>query len=69
MPTATLPSPLVNEKVASEILGVTMGTLQVWRCTRRRPDLKFVRVGRAIRYRVEDLERFIESRTVGGAAE
>lgn len=63
MTVATLPSPLVNEKVASEILGVTMGTLQVWRCTRRYP-LPYTKIGRAVRYRREDIEQFIQSRTV-----
>jgi len=60
---ATLPSPLVDEKQAAEILGVTPGTLSVWRCTRRYP-LPYVKCGRAVRYRVEDLERFIAERTV-----
>jgi hypothetical protein len=60
--------PVVPEKEAAEILGVTPGTLSVWRCTRRYP-LPYVKVGRAVRYRVADLERFIESRTVGAAAE
>jgi hypothetical protein len=59
---------LVDEKIAAEILDVTPGTLSVWRCTRRYP-LPYVRVGRAIRYRIADLERFIASRTVGASAE
>lgn len=65
---ATRPSPLVDEKVAAEILGVTAGTLSVWRCVRRYP-LPYTKIGRAVRYRVEDLEAFIKSRTVGGEAE
>jgi len=63
---AAHPTPLVDEKVAAEILGVTPGTLSVWRCTRRY-NLDFVKVGRAVRYRVKDLERFISDRTVGAA--
>jgi hypothetical protein len=65
MATAT---PLVNEKRAAEILGITPGTLSVWRCVRRYP-LPYTKIGRAVRYRVDDLERFIQSRTVGTAAE
>jgi len=61
---ASRPAPLVDEKVAAEILGVTAGTLSVWRCTRRYP-LPYTKIGRAVRYRVEDLERFIHDRTVG----
>jgi hypothetical protein len=68
MATATLPSELVDEKRAAQILGITPGTLGVWRCVRRY-KLPYVKIGRAVRYRVEDLERFIESRTVGGTAE
>ena len=64
MAIATLASPLVDEKQASEILGLAPGTLSVWRCTKRY-DLPFVKVGRSIRYRIADLERFLESRTVG----
>jgi len=67
MSTATIPLGLLDENRAAEILGITAGTLSVWRCTKRY-DLKYVRVGRAIRYRLADIERFIESRTVGAAA-
>lgn len=63
MATLTLPSPLVTEKVAAEVLGVAVGTLQVWRCLRRYP-LPYTKIGRAVRYRVEDLDEFIRSRTV-----
>ena len=63
MTTATLASPLVDEKQASDILGLAPGTLSVWRCTKRY-DLPWVKVGRSIRYRISDLERFLESRTV-----
>jgi hypothetical protein len=64
----SLPSPLVDEKRAAEILAVSPGTLSVWRCVRRY-DLPFVRVGRAVRYKVSDLEKFVASRTVGASAE
>ncbi|MCG2683976.1 MAG: helix-turn-helix domain-containing protein [Planctomycetales bacterium] len=65
---APRPAPLVDEKVASEILGLADGTLSVWRCTRRYP-LPYTKIGRSVRYRVEDLERFIADRMVGGDAE
>lgn len=52
------------EKVAS-LLGVTEGTLAVWRTTRRYP-LRWIKVGRVIRYRLEDVERFIALRTHEG---
>jgi hypothetical protein len=56
---------LLTEKQAAEKLNVTCGTLSVWRATRRYP-LKYVRIGRKIRYRVQDLIDFIEARTMPG---
>jgi excisionase family DNA binding protein len=64
MAAAILPTPLLSEIEAAEILNVTAGTLSVWRCTRRYP-LPYVKVGRAIRYRLADLEAWLQSRTVG----
>ena len=59
--------PLVDEKRAGELLGVSPKTLSVWRCTRRYP-LPYVKIGKAVRYRLSDIEKFIRSRTVGGEA-
>lgn len=58
--------PTLDTKDAAEFLGVTVPTLNVWRCTGRY-SLPFIRVGRKIRYRLSDLEKFLESRTVGEA--
>jgi len=55
--------PLVSPEQAAKYLGTTPGTLAVWRCNRRY-DLPYVKVGKSVRYRQSDLERFIESRTV-----
>lgn len=63
-----MPLDLVDAATAAKALGVTPGTLNVWRCTGRYP-LPFVKVGRSVRYRVRDLERFIDSRTVGVAVQ
>jgi excisionase family DNA binding protein len=52
---------LTSTEVAN-ILGVTEGTLAVWRCTKRY-QLPFVKIGRKIFYRSEDVQSFIESRT------
>lgn len=46
----------------AETLGVTIGTLAVWRCTKRY-QLPFVKIGRKIFYRNEDVNAFIDSRT------
>lgn len=55
-------SGLVDEKAAAEILDTTPGTLSVWRSTGRYA-LPFVKIGRKVRYRVSDLEQWIEQRT------
>jgi hypothetical protein len=54
---------LLNEDEAAAHLGVTPGTLSVWRCTKRYA-LAYIKCGRLVRYRLEDLERFIETRRV-----
>ena len=53
---------LIVPRVASEILGVTIETLAVWRSTGRY-DLSYVKVGRKVMYRPEDIQSFIEQRT------
>jgi hypothetical protein len=59
------PTQLLTRKQASDFLGVTEGTLAVWACTRRY-NLPFVKVGRCVKYRLSDLERFLAERTIGG---
>lgn len=51
----------VTDTEASEFLGVTTGTLAVWRSTKRY-NLPFVKVGRLVRYIPQDLENFLERR-------
>ena len=53
---------LLTEQEAAEFLGVSPGTLAVWRCTGRY-DLRYVKAGRWVRYRPEHLEEWLESRT------
>lgn len=55
---------LLTPDEAADLLGVTVGTLSVWRCTARYP-LPYVKVGRCVRYRREDIGAFIEANTVG----
>jgi len=55
---------LLNEEQAAEVIDVKPGTLSVWRCTKRYP-LKYVKIGRLIRYRRGDLRSFAASRVVG----
>lgn len=59
---------LWSPQEAAEILGVAVGTLTQWRTTRR-VSLPYVKVGRHVRYKPEDVERFITARTVSGTAD
>jgi predicted DNA-binding transcriptional regulator AlpA len=59
---------LLSDEQTAQTLGVTRGTLAVWRCTKRYP-LPFVRIGRKIRYRQDDILKFIESRTSSGVSD
>lgn len=47
---------------AADILGISKGTLEVWRSTGRY-NLPFVKVGRYVRYRLDDINAFIDGRT------
>jgi predicted site-specific integrase-resolvase len=61
-------SELLNCTETSQYLGVREQTLAVWRLTGRY-DLPFIRVGRLIKYRLRDIEKFLASRTVGAFPE
>lgn len=63
MPTTTT---LLKDDEAAEILGVKPQTLRDWR-HHKRYGLPFVRVGRLVRYRLADLEKWLESRVVNNA--
>lgn len=56
------PAYLLSEAQAASILGVSSGTLSVWRSVGRY-SLRYVKVGRCVRYRAGDLREFLESRT------
>ena len=56
------PQRLTREQAANYI-GVTCGTLDVWRCTGRH-GVPFVRIGRKIYYLKDDLDMWLDSRRV-----
>ena len=58
---------LLTKEQVSEILGITVGTLAVWRTTKRY-NLPYVKSGRLIRYREQDVQAFINSRIHGEVA-
>lgn len=47
----------VDERLTARLLGVKPGTLQKWRWEGKGP--KWCRVGRLVRYRRSELERFL----------
>ena len=62
--TTTL-QPLLEPAKVAKLLGVRIDTLTVWRSQKRYPELKYIKVGSRVRYRLADVERFLESRTIG----
>lgn len=64
--TNLIPSPnpdLLNSHQAAQYIGVTPGTLEVWRCTKRY-QIPFIKVGRLVRYRKSALDIFLDQQTV-----
>ena len=53
---------LLSEQEAAEVLDVSPGTLSVWRSTGRY-QLKFLKIGRKVRYRRSDLLAWLAART------
>ena len=61
----TNPNQLLTRQEASQFLGVSKGTLEVW-ATTKRYNLKYVKIGRLVKYRMQDLLNFLEEQTKGG---
>lgn len=57
-PTVADPA-LLTEDEAAQLLKIQPATLATWR-VKGRPNLPFVRVGRCVRYRRQDILAFIE---------
>ncbi|MGI6638399.1 MAG: helix-turn-helix domain-containing protein [Desulfobulbus sp.] len=55
---------LLTPEETANMLGIQAQTLAAWRCKRRYP-LRYVKLGRAIRYRREDVEAFIAASVRG----
>ena len=59
---------LLSPDQVAEWLGVSTGTLAVWRATNRY-DLEYIKIGRNVRYPEVAVNRFIDSRRVRGCSE
>lgn len=55
---------LLTTAQAAEYLGTTEKTLHTWRC-RKRYAIPYVRVGSNVRYKLADLDRWIDKQSVG----
>ena len=53
-------SELLTQIEVCDLLKVKPRTLEDWRLRRTGPNLPFVRIGRAVRYRVADVQRLID---------
>ena len=53
---------LINEIKTAEILCVAVQTLRNWRHQRKGPP--YLKISRAVRYKVEDLENFMDSKRI-----
>jgi len=59
---------LLSRKEVAQHLRVSESTLATWKSTDRYP-LRFIKVGRLVRYRACDVHDFIQSRTVDPASQ
>lgn len=65
MATATDRQALLTRTEAADFLGIRPQTLGVWASTGKY-NLPFYKVGRAVRYKIADLETFLQRRLVNG---
>jgi excisionase family DNA binding protein len=59
--TATKPQLLTTEQAAEYLGGLQKNTLEGWRTSGK--QLRFVKIGRLVRYRQSDLDAYLESQT------
>ena len=59
--------PLLEEEAAAPLIGWSVSTLQKKRVAGDGPP--YVKLGRSVRYRPEDLEAYVAARVVGSTSE
>jgi predicted DNA-binding transcriptional regulator AlpA len=57
---------LLNEYDVARITGLSVASVRRWRLLKQGPT--FLKIGAAVRYRSEDLARWLASRPTGGAS-
>ena len=55
---------LLDRPAAAQYLGIKPNTLAIWASTKRH-EIPYIKVGRSVRYRIEDLNAFVLKQTVG----
>ena len=65
--TKSVYNPLVDVIEVAEYLGLSVSTLNKWRCLGGGP--KFLKLGRAVRYSIPDLQNYIIRRQVQSTSE
>lgn len=58
---------LLNREQAARYLGVSVSALAAWACNKRY-NLPMIKVGRLVKYRIQDLDDFISRNTIGEEA-
>lgn len=54
---------LLTSKETAKVLGISSRTLDVWRSIGR-SHVPFIKVGRSVRYRMSDIENYIQQQTM-----
>lgn len=55
---------LLNEHDVARITGLSVASVRRWRLLRQGP--KYLKIGSAVRYKLEDISAWLESRPTGG---
>jgi len=55
---------LLNEHDVARITGLSVASVRRWRLFRQGP--KYLKLGAAVRYRIEDIRSWLDSRPAGG---
>ena len=58
---------VITEKEVSKLLSISLQSLRNWRCQRKGPP--YIKIGRSVRYPIEDLRKYLESRKIEPEAE
>ncbi len=56
--------PLLDEREVAAICGLSAAAIRRWRLLRKGP--RYLKVGSAVRYRLEDVNNWLETRPSGG---